>query len=97
MLEHEIQQEERIERERDEATKRRIDDHLRDLQSLCDALLETRSLKCQRDELLAALKESRESIEDWAGYASEYFREKHKLAEELAALGALIARMEEGK
>lgn len=33
--------------------------------------------------LEALLGEAIESIEDWAGYASEYFREKHELSAEL--------------
>ena len=37
------------------------------------------------------LQEARVSIEDWAGYASNYFREKHGLAAELAALDVKIA------
>lgn len=41
--------------------------------------------------LHAALVEARDSIESWAGYASEYFREKHDLAGELARLDAVIA------
>ncbi len=43
-------------------------------------------------EVTDALKEARESIDAWAGYAGDYFREKHGLAEELQALDALIAR-----
>lgn len=41
-------------------------------------------------ELEALLGEAIESIEDWAGYASEYFREKHGLAEELAKFRAAL-------
>ena len=35
-----------------------------------------------------------ESIEDWAGYASDYFREKHKLTEELTGLRKRLAALE---
>ena len=40
--------------------------------------------------LEALLGEAIESIEDWAGYASEYFREKYGLAEELAKFRAAL-------
>jgi len=41
-------------------------------------------------ELEALLGEAIESIDDWAGYASEYFREKHGIAEELAKFRAAL-------
>lgn len=37
-----------------------------------------------------ALREAIESIEDWAGYASEYFQEKHDLKGELARLNSAL-------
>ena len=40
--------------------------------------------------LESLLGEAIESIEDWAGYASEYFREKYGLAEELAKFRAAL-------
>jgi len=46
-------------------------------------------LEARCAELKAALNDAIESIEDWAGYASEYFRQKHGLAEEVARLKAL--------
>jgi len=43
-------------------------------------------------ELVEALREAIDAIEGWAGYASDYFRDKHDLASDLsrasAALGA---------
>lgn len=41
--------------------------------------------------LHAALVEARDDVESWASYASQYFREKHDLAGELAKLDAVIA------
>ena len=37
----------------------------------------------QRDELLAALKDARELVDDWGAYATAYMQEKHGLAEDL--------------
>jgi len=48
----------------------------------------------QRDELLAALKDAREMVSDWAGYASPYFQEKHDIDGDLKKLDDAIARME---
>lgn len=63
--------------------------HIEDLKSLCNALLEIRTLKCQRDELLAALKrisaiEDRYNCGDW-----DEIQEARDIANEA------IARMEE--
>lgn len=60
--------------------------HIEDLKSLCNALLEIRTLKCQRDELLAVLKAI---ISD--GVHCDVVPHLHEKA------AALIARMEEGK
>ena len=48
----------------------------------------------QCDELLAALKDAREMVSDWAGYASPYFQEKHDIDGDLKKLDDAIARME---
>ena len=63
-----------------------------------------RALLGERDALAAenarlreALREARDAIEDWAGYASDYFREKHDLAGDLAKIDALLRDQEEGK
>lgn len=53
-------------------------------------------LEARCAELKSALNDAIESIEDWAGYASEYFRQKHGLAEELARLKALAEGGEHG-
>lgn len=49
----------------------------------------------RRDALLRvayeALKEAREDIESWAGYASEYFQNKHDLAGTLTQYDAVLA------
>ena len=64
------------ERATGEAYQRELRDKIADLEARCA-------------ELKAALNDAIESIEDWAGYASEYFRQKHGLAEEVARLKAL--------
>ena len=51
-------------------------------------------LEQQRDELLAALKESRELVEDWGAYAPAYMQEKHDLEGDLSRLDAVISKME---
>jgi len=48
----------------------------------------------QRDELVEALKDAREMVSDWAGYASPYFQEKHDIDGDLKKLDDAIARME---
>lgn len=47
----------------------------------------------QRDDLLNALKNAREMVEDWGGYASAYFQGKHDLPGDLAKLDAIIAKI----
>ncbi|MGH9184910.1 MAG: hypothetical protein ACRD0U_03670 [Acidimicrobiales bacterium] len=47
-------------------------------------------------ELLAALKEAREDVEHWAGYASGYLREKWGLDGDLARMDAVIAKYDQG-
>ena len=49
----------------------------------------------QRDELLAALKDARELVDDWGAYASNFMQEKHGLAEDLERLDAAISKVEE--
>ena len=46
----------------------------------------------QRDELLAALKDARELVDDWGAYAPAYMQEKHDLAGDLDRLDAAIAK-----
>ena len=48
----------------------------------------------QRDELLAALKDAREMVSDWAGYASPYFQEKNDIDGDLKKLGDAITKAE---
>ena len=48
----------------------------------------------QRDELLAALKDARELVDDWGAYAPAYMQEKHDLAGDLDRLDAAIAKAE---
>lgn len=48
----------------------------------------------QRNELLAALKDAREMVSDWAGYASPYFQEKHDIDGDLKKLDDAIVKAE---
>jgi hypothetical protein len=48
----------------------------------------------QRDELLAALKDARELVDDWGAYAPAYMQEKHDLAGDLDRLYSAIAKAE---
>ena len=48
----------------------------------------------QRDELLAALKDARELVDDWGAYATAYMQEKHDLAGDLERLDAAITKAE---
>lgn len=56
-----------------------------------------RALKQQRDELLAALKNARELVEDWGAYAPAYMQEKHDLQGDLDKLDAAIANAEKSQ
>lgn len=46
------------------------------------------------ERLRLALADAIESVEEWAGYASDYFREKHDLAGTLKGLRAALAAAE---
>lgn len=48
----------------------------------------------QRDELLAALKDARELVDDWGAYAPAYMQEKHDLAGDLDRLYSVITKAE---
>ena len=48
-----------------------------------------------RARSLAALKRAREDMEHWGQYADQYFRDKHDLAADLAAIDVALAS--EGK
>jgi hypothetical protein len=48
----------------------------------------------QRDDLLAALKDARELVDDWGAYAPAYMQEKHDLAGDLDRLYSAIAKAE---
>lgn len=52
---------------------------------------ECRRLTAEIERLRAALRDARECVETWAGYASEYFRDKHDLAGDLARIDAALA------
>jgi hypothetical protein len=47
-------------------------------------------------ELETALRVARENVVEWAGYASDYFREKHDLAGDLQAIDAALTSSKEG-
>ena len=46
----------------------------------------------QRQELLAALKDAREMVEDWGAYAPEYMQDKYDLQGDLDKLDAAITK-----
>jgi len=48
-------------------------------------------MDAEAERLRAALRDARECVETWAGYASEYFRDKHDLAGDLARIDAALA------
>jgi chromosome segregation ATPase len=49
-------------------------------------------LERERDALRTALERAREDMESWAAYADEYFREKHDLAGDLAAIDKALEK-----
>jgi hypothetical protein len=46
----------------------------------------------ERDTLRAALERAREDMIGWAAYADEYFRDKHDLAGDLAAIDKALEK-----
>ena len=48
-------------------------------------------------KLESALRRARDDMEGWAAYASDYFREKWGLDEDLAAIDAALADAEKAK
>lgn len=42
------------------------------------------------EKALQALEDNREMIQEWGGYASDYFQEKHKLQDDVCANDGLI-------
>jgi hypothetical protein len=58
----------------------------------CQSCCDRDQLERQRDELRTALERAREDMESWAAYADEYFREKHDLAGDLAAIDKALEK-----
>lgn len=48
------------------------------------------ALRADNERLRAALRDARECVQAWSGYASEYFCEKHDLAGDLARIDAAL-------
>ncbi len=48
------------------------------------------ALRAENERLRTALRDARECVQAWSGYASEYFREKHDLAGDLARIDAAL-------
>lgn len=59
------------------------------------AAREIERMRRRAEQLEDALREAREMVEDWAGYASEYFQAKHDLQGDLAKLDAVLREQEE--
>ncbi len=59
--------------------------------------LEADKVRQQRDELLAALKDARELVDDWGAYAPAYMQEKHDLQGDLDKLDAAITNAEKSQ
>jgi hypothetical protein len=49
-------------------------------------------LERERDDLRTALVQAREDMIGWAAYADEYFRDKHDLAGDIAAIDAALEK-----
>jgi len=49
-------------------------------------------LAAENEKLRAALRDARECVQAWAAYASEYFRDKHDLAGDLARIDAALEK-----
>lgn len=59
-------------------------------QAACAA--EVERLTRERDGLAKALADAIECVESWSAYASDYYREKHDLAGDLARLRAALPK-----
>lgn len=55
-----------------------------------DPLTERAALRARVEELTAGLIDARESIEAWGAYVSDYFKEKHDFADDLARIDAAL-------
>ena len=62
--------------------------------AVLELIAEIERVTKQRDELMEALKDAREMVSDWAGYASPYFQEKHDIDGDLKKLDESIAKAE---
>jgi chromosome segregation ATPase len=56
------------------------------------AAFDLQQLRSLAAELVEGLREARDDVEAWAGYATDYFKEKHDLAGDLARIDALLSR-----
>jgi hypothetical protein len=50
------------------------------------------SMRAVRDSLVEALERAREDMLGWQGYASDYFKEKHDAAADIAAIDEALAQ-----
>jgi uncharacterized protein YigA (DUF484 family) len=71
-----------------EARAKRLLDMMRRMQAR--AIKRHSAAEARVRVLTEALRRAREDMEGWAEYASEYFREKHDLAGDLAAIDAAL-------
>lgn len=58
-----------------------------------EAAAEIATLRSQLARAREGLETAREDIQCWASYASEYFQNKHGLADDLAAIDTLLAEL----
>jgi len=68
------------------------DYHSASLDDVIARVDECMDLRRQRDDLRTALVQAREDMIGWAAYADEYFRDKHNLAGDLAAIDAALEK-----
>lgn len=61
---------------------------------LTEAADEIEKLRVERDALRAALVKAIDCVQFWAAYASEYFQDKHDLADDLRDLRAALGEKE---
>ena len=77
----------------DEAEKAQRKGHLLLAEVCRDASDQLGLIIDERDRLRGALRDAIESIEHWASYASDYFREKHDLTGDLQNLRSALGEM----
>jgi hypothetical protein len=67
-----------------------------ELEHTLKTMRELKEAKAEIERLRAALRAARVAVEDWASYASDFYREKWDLQGDLAHIDAALAQEKKG-